>query len=292
MGRLVTAEFRKILTTRMWWALLLPAAVLAFGWSSIAALLTSEVAQGVRDAPELQGTGLTFQNAPWSVVAQARAINVSTLFPMLFGALGVSGELNRRTITTTFLTAPNRSSLIGAKGIAYAVWGVIYGVVISLLALLGTLTGAQGQYLPSAGGFLLVAVAGVIASVLWTLFGLGVGALIGSTTATVILLALYAAVAEPVVDLALHNGVATGLPNGSADGLPGGAAGQIIIDNLNAPVLGRLPQDNVNQLHDLIQAAAGAVSGLSWWLSGVIFLAWAGVAFGAGMFVTQQRDIS
>jgi ABC-2 type transport system permease protein len=265
MGRLVTAEFRKILTTRMWWALLLPAAVLAFGWSSIAALLTSEVAQGVRDAPELQGTGLTFQNAPWSVVAQARAINVSTLFPMLFGALGVSGELNRRTIN---------------------------GVVISLLALLGTLTGAQGQYLPSAGGFLLVAVAGVIASVLWTLFGLGVGALIGSTTATVILLALYAAVAEPVVDLALHNGVATGLPNGSADGLPGGAAGQIIIDNLNAPVLGRLPQDNVNQLHDLIQAAAGAVSGLSWWLSGVIFLAWAGVAFGAGMFVTQQRDIS
>lgn len=292
MGRLITAEFRKILSTRMWWALLIPAVVLAFGWSFVAALLTKDIAQSVRDDPDFQQLGLTFQNVPWSVFALSRSINISTIFPMLFGALGLASELQRRTITTSFLTAPNRASLLSAKAVTYVVWGALYGVAISGVAMLGTLAGSHGNYLPDAGGFLLIALAGVLSSVLWTLLGLGVGALLGSTTASIVLLTIYAVIAEPLIDLFVHNHIAGALPNGSADGLTGSTAAQIIINDLHSPFLDRLTQTDLDALYNVIRVAAGALGAYNWWSSGLIFLGWALVLFLAGMFVNQQRDIT
>lgn len=292
MGALITAEFRKILTTRLWWALLIPAVVLAFGWAFVASLLTTQIAQAVRDDPTFQQAQLTFQDAPWSVIALSRAVNISTIFPMLFGALGVSGELHRRTITTSFLTAPSRAALLGAKAATYLVWGIGYGVVITGLAMLGTLAGSHGNYLPDASGFLLIALAGILSSVLWTMFGLGVGALLGSTTGSVVSLTIYAVIGEPIIDLFLHNHAAGSLPNGAADGLTGSTAAQVIIDHLHSPNLGLLPQNAIDALHDVIRVSTGALGAFTWWASGLIFLAWTLAFFLTGMFVNRQRDIT
>lgn len=291
MGNLITAEFRKILTTRLWWALLIPAVALALGWSFVAALFTNSIAQAVRDDPDFQQLGLTFQDAPWTVLPFARSINITTVFPMLFGALGLSSELHRRTITTSFLTAPNRAALLSAKALTYVVWGAIYGVVISGFAIIGTLLGSHGNYLPSAGGFLLIALAGVLSSVLWTLLGLGVGALLGSTTGSIVLLTLYAVVVEPLIDLFLRNHVAGALPNGAADGLTGSTASQLVIDNLHSPTLGQFP-GLADQLDEAVRFAGGATGAFDWWGSGLIFLGWTLALFLAGMFVNQQRDIT
>ncbi|HKN98919.1 MAG TPA: ABC transporter permease subunit [Pseudonocardiaceae bacterium] len=292
MGALITAEFRKILTTKLWWALLIPAVVLAFGWSFVASLLTTQIAEAVRDDPNFQRAQLTFQDAPWSVIALSRAINISTIFPMLFGALGVSSELHRRTITTSFLTASSRSALLSAKAATYLVWGIGYGVAIAGFAMLGTLAGSHGNYLPDAAGFLLIALAGVLSSVLWTMLGLGVGALLGSTTGSIVTLIIYAVIAEPIVDLFLHNHVAGSLPNGSADGLTGSTAAQVIIDHLHSPNLGLLPQDAIDALHNVIRVSAGALGAFTWWASALIFLAWTLVFFLTGMLINRQRDIT
>lgn len=292
MGRLITAEFRKILTVKLWWALLIPAVVVAFGWSAVAATAVTALAQGVRDDPTFQQAGLTFQDVPWSVFALSRGINITTLFPMLFGALGLSTELHRRTITTSFLTAPSRSALLGAKAVAYVAWGAIYGVVISGLAILGTLAGSGGNYLPDASGFLLIGLAGVLSSVLWTLLGLGVGALLGSTTGSVVLLLIYAVIAEPIIDLAVHNHVAGILPNGAADGLTGATASNIVVDHLNSPVLAQIPPDVWNAFLQVIRIGAGAIGSFDWWASGLIFLGWTAALFLAGMLVNQNRDIT
>jgi ABC-2 type transport system permease protein len=292
MGALITAEFRKILTTRLWWALLIPAVVLAFGWSFVASLLTTQIAESVRDDPTFQRAQLTFQDAPWTVIALSRAINISTIFPMLFGALGVSSELHRRTITTSFLTASSRSALLSAKAAVYFVWGLLYGLAIAVFAVLGTLAGSHGNYLPDASGWLLLALAGLLSSVLWTMFGLGVGALLGSTTGSIVTLIIYAVIAEPIIDLFLHNHVAGSLPNGAADGLTGSTAAQVIIDHLNSPNLSALPQNAIDALHEVIRVSAGALGAFNWWASGLIFLAWTSVFFLTGMLINRQRDIT
>ncbi|HVV18035.1 MAG TPA: ABC transporter permease, partial [Pseudonocardiaceae bacterium] len=208
MGGLIKAEFRKVLSTKVWWALLIPAAALGFGWSFVTAKIINSIGESVRDNTVFQHAGLTFQDVPWSVFALSRGINITTIFPMLFGALGLASELHRRTITTSFLTAPTRSTMLGAKAITYVAWGAIYGVLIAGVTMLGTLAGSSGNYLPGGSGFLLLAIAAIIASILWTLLGLGVGALLGSTTGSIVLLLVYTVIAEPIIAAVLHNHVA------------------------------------------------------------------------------------
>jgi ABC-2 type transport system permease protein len=243
-----------------------------------------------------QHADATFQNVPWAVFALSRGINITTIFPMLFGALGLATELHRRTITTSFLTASSRSSMLGAKAITYVIWGAIYGVLISAFAVLGMIAGAGGNYLPDLGATLLIGLSGVLSSVLWTLLGLGVGALLGSTTGSIVLLLIYAVIAEPILALVLHNHVAGALPNGSADGMTGSTAAQIIVDQLQTysqtPLVQVAGQDNWNAFLDAIRIAAGAIGGYSALVSGLIFLAWTAVFFGAGMVVNQRRDIT
>lgn len=292
MTSLITAEFRKILSTKLWWALLIPAAVLAFGWAFGAGKLVDAIAEGVRDDPTFQRTGLTLQDGPWSVIALSRAINISTIFPMLFGALGLSSELQRRTITTSFLTASSRQALLAAKAVAYAVWGLVYGVIISGLAMLGTIAGVSGHYLPGIGGLLLIGLAGVLSSLLWTLLALGVGALLGSTTGSIVLLVIYAVIAEPIIDLAVRGHIAGILPNGAADGLTGATAAKIILNNLHSSTLLELPQDVFSAFQSVVRVAAGAIGAFDWWASGLIFLGWSLVFFLAGMIVNQRRDIT
>lgn len=296
MGRLITAEFRKISTTRLWWALLIPTVALAFFWAFVWAKLATSFGQAVSTDPTFQRVGLTFDGVPWNVFAVARAINITTIFPMVFGALGLSSELARRTITTSFLTAPSRSSMLSAKAAVYVVWGFFFGVVIAGVAWLGTLAGSGGHFLPDAAGFLQLSLAGVIEAILWTLLGLGVGALIGSTTGSIVLLLIYSVLAEPILDIVLRNHIAGSLPNGAADGLTGSTAAQIFLDKAQSYQSTPIVQAVGTQAWDafvlLVRGVAGAIGAFDWWASGLIFLGWALVFFLAGTLVNQRRDIT
>jgi ABC-2 type transport system permease protein len=296
MGRLIKAEFRKILTTKLWWGLLIPTIVLAFAWSFGVGKLIQSIGDGIRSDDSFQRLGISVEHLSLGVFALSRGINIATIFPMLFGALGLSSEIHRRTITTTFLTAPNRMVVLSAKAITYVVWGLIYGVVIAALVAAGTAAGTGGNYLPDAGGFLLILLAGVLSCLLWTLLGLGVGALLGSTTGAVVLLLIYAVIVEPVADLFLHNSVVGFLPNGAADGLTGSTAGQILIDQLQSlthtPLVQVMGQHDWDTFLNIVRVAAGAIGASDWWISGLIFLAWAAIFFGLGLFRNQQRDIT
>jgi ABC-2 type transport system permease protein len=296
MGGVIKSEFRKITTTKLWWTLLIPAAVLAFGWAFVAGKLAESIGHALRDDPAFTRLGYNFQDLSLGVFAVSRSINISTVFPMVFGALGLSSELQRRTITTSFLTAPSRVVLLSGKAITYVLWGSIYGVVICGVAILGTAAGTGGSYLPSAGGLFQLFIAGVFESVLWTLLGLGVGALLGSTTGTVVLLTLYTIIVEPILALLLHNHVAGVLPNGSADGLTGSTAGQIVVDQLqahnNTPLVQVLGQHDWDVFLSGVRIAAGAVGAYAWWASGLIFLAWTAVLFVGGLVRNQLRDVT
>src|SRR5437763_15665759 len=109
MGGLVKAEFRKVLTTHLWWALLIPVAVISFGagWAG--------TTMGSLDTPQSSiGRPL-----PLGLLTVSLSTNFCTIFAAILGALAVAGEYRHKSITTTYLTGSPRGAGLGAKLIAY-----------------------------------------------------------------------------------------------------------------------------------------------------------------------------
>jgi ABC-2 type transport system permease protein len=292
MGKLIKAEFRKIVTTRLWWALLVPAVVLAFGWAWLAAAFFTDL------GPELSdtfGDRVKEVHVSWAALGLTRGMNFATLFPMIFGALALSSEINRKTITTSFLTAPNRASLLAAKAITYAVWGALFGVIVAGAASLGTLGGADSSILPGTKDWLLILASGVLACVLWTLLGMGVGALLGSTVGTLVLLLVYASLVGPLSEFILtgttETHVAGWMPNGSANGMTGATASALLFDQLQQ-LIGPVTASNADRFDEIVRFAAGAPGAYSLWASAAIFLAWTLLFFVTGLVRNQRRDIT
>jgi len=295
MGRLIKAEFLKIFTTKLWWALLIPAVALALGWAWLAAIAFTDIANDIEDALDL----VNVNDAQLSLTSLAltRAMNFATLFPMVFGALALASEINRKTITTSFLTAATRSSVLGAKAIVYTVWGLIYGVVVAVAASIGVLIGTGDGALPDAGDWILILLVGIVACMLWTLLGMGVGALLGSPVAALVILLLYAALVGPVAELIITlstegSNIAGVMPNGSANGLTGSTAAELLFNQIQ-DLFGGNPTESQREDFDTIaRAAAGAPGAFSMWISGLIFAAWTGLFFVLGIFRNKTRDIT
>ncbi|QUQ71017.1 hypothetical protein [Kutzneria sp. CA-103260] len=291
MGRLISAEFRKILTTKMWWALLIPTVALAALWSIAGNLLIGLVLDSINRSVVTSELRLNFNNLPWSTLIFARTVNITALFPIVFGALALSSEINRRTITTSYLTAPNRGSLLGAKLITYAVWGLGFGVVITGVASIGTLIASRPEQLPDAISWLEIAGSGILSCMLWTLLAMGVGALFGSPIASIISLLLYTLLVENLIGTLLPYNWPGILINGSADGLTGSVASQLVVDKV-ASISPFISGDAQQLFSDLIRAGAGARGAFDWWISGLIFAGWTAVFAVGGWFMSRQRDIT
>jgi ABC-2 type transport system permease protein len=297
MGRLIKAEFRKILTTRLWWALLIPAIALAIAWAWGWSALISNVINDAASSEVVTEFHIPIDQLSWSAIAITRSMNIATIFPMVFGALAIASELNRKTITTTFLTAPNRASVLGAKAVTYVLWGLIYGVVVAGAASIGAMLGSDSKYLPDGGDWILILLSGMLACVLWTLLGMGVGALLGSPVGTLVLLLIYALLVGPVGELIL-TGVTNGshiagfLPNGSANGLTGSTATSVLFDQAqNLPGV-QITDEGKNNFEQFFRAATGAPGAFAIWVSGAIFLAWTMIFFSFGLLRNQRRDIT
>ncbi len=229
IGNLVKAEFRKTLTLNTWWALLIPALAFAFLFALSWGAITNDINDylGSTDAEELAGLlGVQLGELPVGLLALARGINIGTLFPVLLGVVAIAGEYSRKTITTTFLTAPNRMSALTAKMLTYIVWGALYGLVIVGMASLATVLTVDERGLPSAGQWLGVVGAGVLANILATLFGVGVGALWNSVVGATVTLSIWLLIVENSLVFAAFGwwgvtwlgGV---LPNGTLNGIVG-----------------------------------------------------------------------
>ncbi|GAB3484764.1 ABC transporter permease subunit [Amycolatopsis cihanbeyliensis] len=293
MGRLIKAEFRKTLTLNTWWVLIIPLVLVAFwmsyGWGSATNDFVDYIGSGT--AAEIAAAiGLDPGEFPVGLLAIAHGVNIAQLIPAIFGVFALAGEYRNKTITTTFLTAPNRVSALSAKMITYIVWGAMYGVLSFGVAALATLATVDGDRLPSGGQWLAALGGTILAYVLVTLFGIGVGAVLNKVTLAVILLLGYMLVLENVLVLLLWSttDVLGGiLPNGTANGIVGGiAADAFKLDSLNLP-------DNVDNMDKLgLQLAAGAPGVFSWWASALIFFAWTMVFFAGAWAANQRRDIT
>ncbi len=291
MGNLVQAELRKTTTTGLWWGLLIPTVLVALGGGLLTGLLGRAFVDftSSADAEQLSEVlGVTPDQWKFSLFGIARSINLTTMFPMIFGALALSGEIGRRTITTTFLTAPSRMHTMLAKLLVYAMWGAIYGLAImGFIALGAVLTSHPGQ-LPDAGGWAMLTLVCVISSILMTMFGVGLGGLVPNAAGVTVLLVMYFLVIENAAQFFVRlaggpEAIVGFLPNGAVDGLTGS-----VVADLFLAKAGVVPAEAV----DVLRILAGAGGAQAWWLSGLIFLGWVGLAFGGSWALMTRKDIT
>ncbi|MER7009852.1 ABC transporter permease subunit [Saccharopolyspora sp. NPDC000359] len=284
MGGLIKAEFRKTFTTNLWWALLIPVALIGFGagWMGTAFVgLINSIEQ--LDRP-----------VPLALLSVAMSANFSTIFGALFGALTVAGEYRNKTVTTSFLTSNPRSAVLLSKLIAAAAIGAVYGLVNVVCASLGGLLGASQDlgHFGDISDWLAVGAACVLAMVLWTLFGVGFGALVANALLAIILPLVYKFVVEFIFSMALVGSEVSGI----GPYLPG-AAGNGIVSNLAVPlfiaaVAGPDEPDVPRVAFDVLHVFFGGHYGQAWWASLLIFLAYTAVVVAGGWWANQRRDIA
>lgn len=280
MGRLINAEYRKIFTTKLWWALLIPAAILAlmFAWggSALGALQS--------EADELSGA------LPLAFLTFAYGFNFATIFGLIFGATAITGEMRHKTITTSYLTGSSRGAVLAAKLFTYTTIGALYGVVCTIT---GTLGSALGNEVPAFGDWLKLLLVSIVVMVMWVLLGVGVGTLIGSQVGSVVSLIIYVLVVErvlaPVMNSKGMEDVVPFLPYQSAANTTMELAMRLLFGNLP----GRLASDpDTPDVENGLRTVLLLKHAPDWWANGLIFAAWALVLGIIGWLVGRRRDIT
>ena len=271
--RALGSEFEKVFTTRMWWLLaLLLVAYVAFLAGGLGAFLGWAVENP--DAAASAGNTTVPPGAELAPLIYSFASSVGYVFPVLLGALAVTGEFRHKTLTPTFLAEPHRSVVLGAKFASQLAMGAGLGVVAfatsvgagaGALALFGLDTG-----LDSSDTWALIG-RGVLAMALWGAIGVGLGALVPNQVAAIVIVIAFTQFVEPVLRLAASLNEVTAnigqfLPGAASDALVGASFYSV--------------------------ASVGTAQSLEWWQGGIELLGIGVVATLIGGATTWRRDVS
>ena len=253
MRRLITAEFHKLFTTRLWLWLL--------GGSVALTALYASLAIAFGDNPDNPTPPLASPGGQRTVFSVGQG--AGTLLAVL-AAIGLTGEFRHQTATTTFLATPHRGQVVLAKLATYALVGIGYALVCIAVTIAIALPwlNAKGIQVPLGGNGIPATLAGVVAAVaIFGLIGVGLGALVREQVATVVGLLVYLFITEPIVTRipALHSWTSY---------LPGAAA--------NA----------------LTQVAQANQEFLPPWQGGLVLAAYGLILAAAGTVLTIRRDIT
>jgi ABC-2 type transport system permease protein len=187
VSRLVSGELVKLRTTRT-----------ALGFTAAVVLLTLAIVL----LTILAGDPRTIADKR-SALAVGSSISALLL---VFGVVGAGAEYRHRTLAPALLAAPGRGRLLAARVIAYGLAGLIIGIVMTVVALaigVPLLAGQPGPDL-AAGDYLRACGGGLVAIVLSTMLGVGVGTLVGSQVPAVIGTMIWLFILEPLSGLIDH----------------------------------------------------------------------------------------
>jgi ABC-2 type transport system permease protein len=266
--RALRSEVRKVLTTRMWWLL----GIVLFGYL---AFLGGVMAFSLTNDPTSMTGGLgTITVLDGKTVARTvytLAVSLGYVFPLIIGALSMTGEFRHETITPTLLAEPRRGVVLGAKLVVATALGVVYGVIGTAAAVLGGLPfllANDGAYLGD-GGVLTDLFFSVVAMAIWCVIGVGLGTLLPNQIASVVVILAFTQFVEPILRIGL---VAIDALEGAQKFLPGAAAEALAGSSLysSTGMLG------------LLERGPGAL----------VLLTYAAAFAMLGRYVTLRRDIS
>lgn len=220
LGRAVAAEVVRVFSLRTWWVLavvlIIYVAVTAGGF---AFFVTTETEGGPGPLPAEVATQLVYSSTT----------SVALVIPLLFGALAATSEYRWRTLTPTFLAQPRRSVVLIGRLVVALVVGALYGIVgaaTSVAAGAGVLAANGVDTLladPEVWGLIART---VLACALWSLLGLGLGALLTSQIAAIVIVLVFTQFVEPLLRIVAgawewSAEIARYLPGAATDSLVG-----------------------------------------------------------------------
>ncbi|HEY6782285.1 MAG TPA: ABC transporter permease [Candidatus Dormibacteraeota bacterium] len=252
MIHLLRAEWRKVITTKLGWGMLLGAMALA-----ALGVVAQIASNGVRGNISL----------PLSAAATQRSIAASAssayLFSVVVGIILITTEFRHFTSRPSFLIEPRRGLVIVAKLIVAAFVGIIYGVACAALtaAIMAPWLGAMGITIHWVeNGVLLSMLGDLVVIAVFAVVGIGVGVLVRNQIAAVIGALVYLFVLEPLIDIIpVVKNVYPYLPGAAAGAITGASRGNL--------------------------AHLDAVQG------GLVLLGWGLLFAGCGWLLTIRRDI-
>ncbi|MFR9778377.1 ABC transporter permease subunit [Micromonospora sp. MS34] len=275
---LVRSELLKIRTTATWWLFGIGALVtlaLAFLVNAINANFSLSGAQDLEGVSPEQAEQI---RAASSEVYQAANLFTSgqyfgLLFVLLLGILVVTNEFYHQTATTTFLTMPRRTVVVGAKLVTAALSGALLWLVTTVLTVPATLIFFSVKGWDAHFGSWDVTRAillNLLAYVLWGILGVGFGVLIRSqigATVTAVVLYLVGTTAANLVFFLLQQWLKQDWISKLAVIVPS-TASQLMISGTELP--GNPPQ----------------------WVGAAVLIGYAAVTAAVGTAIMRRRDIA
>jgi ABC-2 type transport system permease protein len=183
---LLRSEWLKIRTTRtiIWYLL------------GITVVVGISVAGQIANAPdsvlvEVEGFVDVLEAAVWA-----------SIFALLFGLIGITGEYRHETITHTFLAAPVRERVVGAKLLTYAGAGLVLGVFALLIAVAMAVPwlAAKGIDAPLAERSVVLFVIGLLgATALWGALGVAFATVVPNQVAAIVIAFVWLLILESVL---------------------------------------------------------------------------------------------
>lgn len=237
-GRSLSAEYRKVISTRLWWVLAIVlagysamiAATFAFMFGAMTELMAE--ASGGAAAP----VTLSAQQIANTVYASVSSFGYA--IPLLLGALMATGELRHGTLGLTFTLEPKRGLVLGAKVVVLLGFGFVLGIA----GLIGAM-GAGAPVLAATGAdpaigsteTWLVALRVLVAIAVWAVIGFGVGTLVGNQAIAIVVALVFTQFVEPLLRTGAQfwewsAQVARFLPGAATDAFVGAS----LMDNLGA----------------------------------------------------------
>lgn len=262
------SEFTKQFSTSMWWILAL-----------VMVIYLGSMAAGLAAAIGFSASGVVPDEAMGSLPGGASVLySLSTslgyVFALIIGTLMVTSEFRHATLTPTFLAVPARGRVLGGKLIVGAALGLLYAV-LALVSTVGPASGLLAAFgqpieLDTADTWAMFGRA-IIAMVLWTLMGVGLGALLRNQVVAIVAILAFTQFVEPIVRAA--GSLIEGLSS-AANYLPGAASDALVGASL-------------------YDAFAGPASGpLAWWAGGLVLIGYAAVFLILGYLTSWRRDVS
>lgn len=272
MSGLLRSELRKVLSTKLWWGLLIPVVVLSVLVNLFGAVLTDVVAQaGAGDVP-----------VPVLLASLAYSLGLTGTLAVVLGVVATAGEFRHRTITATYLTAPGRGAVLAAKMVVTAALGTLYAAVTVLAGVLAALAGRNGGVFPAVGDLVAVSGIGLVVCALWAALGAALGTVISNQVG-----ALGAALGYLLVGELLLTTLISDTPTGRIGAyLPGNASDSALYDVPATVIAGP------RFAREVVQALVGATDPPPWWGGLLVLAAWTAALAGAGWVVGRRRDVT
>lgn len=222
------SEFRKFLSTRLWWIMAVTFAGYMVFLAAMMAFAFSADTNASVEGPEgtLAAAGQDIADAVYSL-----APTMGYVFPLIVGAIGVSAEFRHQTITPTLLAEPRRTRLVIAKLLSIIPIGAVMGLIgtiaawatgAGVLALTGTETFAFSTET------LELLARSVVALTIWAMVGVGFGMALTNQVVSIVVVLGFTQFVEPILRTLLATNddlapVSKFLPGAAGEAIAGGS---------------------------------------------------------------------